>query len=419
MNLNDHIESIVNGIVDQITANVVAKVDGIISNTINNRLATYDISEHVQKAAVVAFEKKVSEYTIDPKKLETRIVDKINQTISSVESQTKTMISNEIHRYVSEQTFQQSLNSAVGAIVSDSIKEITFPEKSISASSINFDGAVISGNVISGGLIKNFSSTGIDDMSNQVAITILDDITVVENNLLTRDLTVEGTVKINGNLQIEGDVDCESGFYKRLVDGIADDTLTKMNDTLFTQFSDTVFDKIREDGIDLTKVTFNGDVLIRDNVLGARITESNLQRLGVLRELQVSGETLLGESIYATKGRLGVNTIEPSSVLAVWDDEVEVTISKRQKDTGSIGTPRNQRLVLSSNNKDNIVLDTDGSVEIRDLKIGSIRFTSSETPPSVVSNRGHIVWNANPNPGGPIGWVCLGGANWANFGIID
>jgi hypothetical protein len=41
------------------------------------------------------------------------------------------------------------------------------------------------------------------------------------------------------------------------------------------------------------------------------------------------------------------------------------------------------------------------------------------SPPNFVSDRGHIVFNANPNVGGPLGWVCLGAANWANFGIID
>ena len=76
-------------------------------------------------------------------------------------------------------------------------------------------------------------------------------------------------------------------------------------------------------------------------------------------------------------------------------------------------------MVLTANGKDNIVLDIDGSARIDDLRIGTMRFTSSNMPPNYVGERGHVVWNNNPNPGGPMGWICLGAANWANFGIID
>jgi hypothetical protein len=116
---------------------------------------------------------------------------------------------------------------------------------------------------------------------------------------------------------------------------------------------------------------------------------------------------------------VGINTIEPSAALSVWDDEVEITVKKKSKDTGVLGTPRSQKLILSSNGKDNVILSDDGSTQIDHLKIGAIKFTTSGTPPNFTSDRCHIVWNTNPNPGGPMGWVCLGGANWANFGIID
>ena len=44
---------------------------------------------------------------------------------------------------------------------------------------------------------------------------------------------------------------------------------------------------------------------------------------------------------------------------------------------------------------------------------------SSETPPTDDQPMGTIVFNSNPSLGGPLGWVSLGGARWANFGIID
>jgi hypothetical protein len=82
-------------------------------------------------------------------------------------------------------------------------------------------------------------------------------------------------------------------------------------------------------------------------------------------------------------------------------------------------TPRQQKLILSANNKDNITLEVDGSARINDLHTGAMRFTSAPSPPNYMSEKGHVVWNENPSVGGPLGWICLGAANWGNFGIID
>ena len=192
-----------------------------------------------------------------------------------------------------------------------------------------------------------------------------------------------------------------------------------MDDTFFSNYSKTVFDKIQNEGIDLNRITLNGVEVLQADGLGTSIVKSNLQFLGELKELTVKGESLLAQTLYVSNKRVGINTIEPSAALTVWDDEIEIIARKKSRDIGILGTARQQKLVLSSNGKDNIVLGDDGSAQIDDLRIGSIRFTTSNVPPNFVSDRCHVVWNTNPNPGGPLGWICLGGANWANFGIID
>ena len=77
MDLNTHLAKIVEGLVADITSNVLVRVDSAISAAINNRLAAYDYAAHIQEAASVAFERRVGEYTVDPKRLENRIVNKI------------------------------------------------------------------------------------------------------------------------------------------------------------------------------------------------------------------------------------------------------------------------------------------------------------------------------------------------------
>lgn len=419
MDLNEHLSKIVEGLLKDITANVNAQVDSYVSNAIQNKLASYDFSEHIQRAASSAFEKRVAEYTIDPKKLENRIVEKINTTIESVQANAGILVSNAISSKIAASDFQHAMNVAVSTVVSDRIKEFVFPEKSIHANAINYSESTVSGDAIRGGIIREFSSTGIDDRATNVALTILDAATVVENNLLTKDLTVQGSMVINGDFVVNGNVPSDSKFYQDLINSASASTLGKLDNTLFSMFSNTIFNSIRNDGIDLNKITINGKEVIKDNSLGTSIVSSNLQSLGILKELQVGGEAILSQTLYVTPKRVGVNTIEPSAALSVWDDEVEIVTAKRQKDTGVFGTTRQQKLILSANNKDNIMLDTDGSIHVSDIRLGQHRFTSADKPPNYVSSRGHIVWNSNPNPGGPIGWVCLGAANWANFGIID
>lgn len=224
---------------------------------------------------------------------------------------------------------------------------------------------------------------------------------------------------INGEFIVNGSVPEDTEFFRKLVAGTTSGALQSLDHTLFNSYSTLVFDKIKQDGLDLDRITLNGTEVARSNSLGSAIVNSNLQTLGELRELRVGGESLLAQTLYVTPKRVGINTIEPSAALSVWDDEIEIVAKKKSRDVGILGTTRQQKLVLTSNGKDNIVLSDDGSAQIDHLRIGSMQFTTSNVPPNFVSERCHIVWNTNPNPGGPMGWVCLGGANWANFGIID
>lgn len=419
MDLNDHLAKVIEGLVADITANVLIRVDSVIASSINGRLSNYDYSSHVQQAAAAAFEKKVSEYTIDSKKLETRIVEKINDTIQQVKTTTETLVNQAVADKVASIDFNRAMRDGVSTIISDRLQEFVFPTNSINADAIQLSNLRITGDNINGGIITNFSSTGIDDRATNVALTILDNATVVENNLLTKDLTVQGIMTINGDFVVNGNVPAESQFFQQLVTNTSSEVRNRLDSTLFTSYSNLIFDRLRNDGIDLSRITINGTEVIKDNALGSAVVSSNLQKLGILKELQVSGESLFAETLYVTPKRVGINTIEPSAALSIWDEEIEILAMKRQKDTGSFGTPRNQRLILTSNGKDNVTLESDGSTTINDLRIGSMRFTSDSKPPNYVSERGHVVWNNNPNPGGPLGWICLGSSNWANFGIID
>ena len=419
MEIDNHIQKIVETLTENISVQAQAKIDSVIASLVQQKLTNIDFEPYIQQAAVAQLEKKVSEYNIDSKKLESKIVDKINSSIERIETASSSHAAEILISKMSKMDVDKVMANTLSTIISDRLKHFSFPENSIDAAALNFDQTKISGNNIAGGIITNFSSTGIDDRTSSIALTLLDEATVVENNLHTKDLTVEGEMTVNGKFVVNGAIPTDSVFYKNLVDNSIEGTLTKLDNSLFERYSETIFNKIKLDGLDLNRITLDGKEVFNKNVLVGTINESNLQKVGTLKELQVSGESFLSSTLYTTNGRVGINTIEPSSALSVWDEEIEINLSKKRQNVAQISVSRQSALILSSNNKENLTLETDGSVTVKDLQIGSMKFSVAEVPPSYVSNKGHVVWNANPNPGGPMGWICLGSANWANFGIID
>lgn len=344
-----------------------------------------------------------------------------SQIVANIQDQVKTQVLEIVKKQINDQVAKVDFSALFGGAFASALKEkhFTFPDKSIPGSALDLTNAKMSGDNVSGGIIANFGSTGIDDKATACQVSIFDDVTVIENNLLTRDLTVKGVVTIDGALNVNGTVDPASPLYTNLVKSVTNNVRTSMDKTVFDSYSDSIFKKIVNEGLDLSKITIAGQEVIVGNTLSNIITESNLQKVGQLRELQVSGESLLTETLYTAKKRVGINTIEPTQALSIWDQEIEIGVGKKTSNTGIIGTPRSHTLIISSNGKDNLTLTPEGGVTVNQLKIGSINLSVSLTPPTNEQPKGSIVFNANPSLGGPMGWVCLGGANWANFGIID
>ena len=276
-----------------------------------------------------------------------------------------------------------------------------------------------SGDIIRGGIVKDFGSTGIDDKATACQLTIFDNVTVIENNLITKDLTIKGDTTFEGNLLLNGTIVESSPGFVTLVDASSERVRENLNDELFIKFSKHLYNEINQQGLDLSRVQFNGQDLVVDNKLGDAILESNLQKVGVLKELIVRGELLAHNTLYTSNRRVGINTMEPNSALSIWDEEIEIGIGKRQQGVAQIFSNRDQLLAIGTNGKTNLLLNTDGSVTVPRLQIASTSIGVSQSPPNYNAEKGTILFNGNPSLGGPMGWVSLGDARWANFGIIE
>jgi hypothetical protein len=420
--IDSQVNTIVQNIVTQITARVEAQVSAIIEQQVIEAVNKIDCTPLITALLNKKLDTKLNKMPISTASIEAELTARVDKSTTALTSMVQASAMSLTRDMVAAQVATLDINHLAQTTLAALLQQehLAFPTASIPYTAIDFEvNGVISGNHISGGIIQNFGSVGIDDKATDCRLSIFDETTVVENNLVTKDLTVKGTTTLEGDLNILGTVPDTSPFFVKVVNSATNNVRTSLDGTVFAGYADLVFNKIKEAGIDLTQITVNGESILNRNMLGSFITSSNLQRVGTLQDLQVAGESFLSQTLYTSSKRVGINTIEPSQALSIWDQEIEVGVGKLSSGVAVIGTPRNQTLVLSSNGKNNITLTPDGATKVNQLAIGDVMISSSATPPANDQPRGAIVFNSSPSLGGPLGWVSLGDARWANFGIID
>lgn len=341
------------------------------------------------------------------------VLKELENSIGTIKDQISKQVINDVARQIAQIDFTQAVRTAVVDLVKGKIEGFEFPDGSIPGPAVNLETFKISGDNVEGGIIKKFGSTGIQDDATDCRVTVLDELTAISNKLVAAEAEVKGDLVIDGQLVLNGEVNPDSAFIEDLVALSSGRVALNLNETFFAKYSDLVFELIKQNGIDLNKITIGGKPLIEGNQLGTFVTDTNIQKLGELRQLMVKGEASIANTFYTGVKRVGINTMDPSGALAVWDEETEVVTKKLQKDTAFFGTIRNQRIVLSSNNQHNLVLEPDGSATVKRLNIGALELTSSPVPPTHDARRGVIVLNENVDVGKPLLWVSLGGARWS------
>lgn len=414
---DNQLDTVVKTLVDDIQAKLGDRIEKSIVVHVKNALAEYDFENKITLLASLKLDSKISSLDINSLGVESKMTEAADRVIEAISNNARKQILSDIARKIEAIDFHKSVTNAVAQQVEARMQSVIFPDNSIAFKALKFDEIAVTGNQIRGGIIQEFGSTGIDDRATDCRVTILDTHTVFENTLLAAASDIKGDLTVGGNLIISGTMN-DGPAFRNIVDTAADTVLAELDTEFFETYGNIVFDRIRTDGIDLNRITVDGEELIAGNRIGTKVTESNLQKVGVVRDLQTAGETFLSETVYISGKRVGVNNINPGHALSVWDQEVEVVAAKHSQNTAMFGTVRNQNLVLTSNGKDNLILDTAGGVTVEQLTVGRTTMTSDSKMPTDLQPRGTIVWNTEPAVGASIGWVSLGAAKWAGFGTI-
>jgi hypothetical protein len=260
-------------------------------------------------------------------------------------------------------------------------------------------------------LLTKFSSTGIDDRATGCQFTVMDENTVVENQLIAQSIESNSFVR-TGDLIVTGSINTDNKSWNDLADNISNKTLNRLSqewkDTLIQQ----VAKQIQENGIDFNTVTIGGEPLVSGDRLSSTIKHTSIESLGVLHELKVQGNAEINNTVSIVRGRLGINTQEPENTFSLWDEEVSVTMGKFKSQQAWIGTGRNQGLTIGINRIPQIELDPDGLTKIKKLQIGLHRIMHDSQAPGWSGAKGDIVFNSNFGQDRIFAWICLGTFKW-------
>jgi len=338
----------------------------------------------------------LAEYVSD--QLENLIKQQVQRAIKTVD----------IADFVSASVRQYFLSTGVDqTIVESTVAEQirTAVDERLLATNLKWNNFKLSGDYIRGGEITDFGSTGIVDQASELELVIQDGQVVVENIALVRELEVVEDAVIKGNLVVDGSISGANDFAKNIQ--------KQVEEYVDTRFLNLSFDEASE-------IRFGGKHVLTKNELGPSVINSNIRTLGLVKELEVSGETSLGDTLFiTTTGKVGINTTEPDSALTLWDDEVKVNIKKVSKRVGHIGVANSQSLSLGIDDNSDILITQEQVRVNRLFKIGDRSIAYESNIPGYSEVTGSIRFNNIPASGKPLGWICLGGLSWAPFGNIQ
>jgi len=266
-------------------------------------------------------------------------------------------------------------------------------------------------------LKKDFATNGIVDNATTTQLTIQDNSVIAENDLVTNELYVNRAAVVSGdlvvdNLIVKKLINTDNTSWDELTNKISADVLASTSEAWQQNLVNEVLELAKTDGIDFDHVMLNGAPLVKDGTLNPDIVSSNIQTTGVLEKLTVGGFTKLNDTLNVNARRVGINTESPEMALSVWDEEVSVIAGKLANQTAYIGTARSQSLAIGINRIPQITIDPTGLTVVKQLQVDRFKLGFAPAVPGYAGTRGDFVFNSDPQPGSPFGWVCLGSFQW-------
>lgn len=358
-----------------------------------------------------------------------------------------------------------TLYKAVESILKRPVEPSPIPKKSLS------------GDHIHGGIITEFTSTGIKDNSTKLSLVITDKgITTksLKADALLGDNTVKGSLTVEGNAVVSGELTVKKLHVDELV---ADTRIERSSPLEFYPDKTGIYGKglfwksdhgtkqfiyrnnpnrfWSSEIVDLAADAYysiDGVAVLRAKELGSSVTKSSLTEVGTLRNLRTQGDLTIDDYIFysSSSNRLGYGTESPNGTVSIASlnsefvidvdglltrignyttDDLEIITD----DTARITISRTGNITLGNGSDTKTTVQGKLGVNIKnpDTDIstaGAVRFQGKKfevldsTPTDGTYRKGDIVWNDNPKPTGYVGWICVREGTpgeWKPFGQIS
>jgi len=261
---------------------------------------------------------------------------------------------------------------------------------------------------------------GIQDRAASVQLTVMDDAVVVENTMITQHAHVMDTARVDGsltvnNLIVRGVINTDNVSWNELAETIRRRAVDGLTQQWRDDMIQAVLASARTTGIDFAQVRVGDELVIDGDRLGAGIQKSSLREVGALTSLTVDGAATLTDTVHVSPRRVGINTHQPDWALSVWDEECAIGLGKLSQDRAYIGTSRRTALAIGVDRQPYLEIDREGLVTVRSLRLDRWRIGHATDVPGWSGTRGDLIFNSDPRPETPFGWVCLGGFRWQSL----
>ena len=194
---------------------------------------------------------------------------------------------------------------------------------------------------------NKFRSQGIEDLATVQTLTITNDKISVKN------VEAKEAVVLSASNFSEMD---NKGI--RWSDGRKSKSLLYKQDTLWTDLSLNLSEE--------KEFLINDTSVLSFSELGRTVTKSNLKTVGILKSLQVSGNTSLGDFVYVSSdlNKVGINTNSPKLAVGIRENNVEISIGSDKAEYAAIGTSSSSHLNIITDNTPRITVYSHGDVRV-------------------------------------------------------
>ena len=316
------------------------------------------------------------------------------------------MVASRASGLVSRVDIGTQISDRITRFVSEAMERAALPDGMIPSKAVDTSDLYIPADRITQGTIREFSSTGIEDVASKIELTILDGSVIAENTLIAKSLSVEesaeikGNINVMGDLRLQGDLVLLNAAFAKQIQGMVKDTLAE----------EKAANKMDIGG---SALYANGKMILQENALGSSVALSNLRKVGNLQDLNVIGPLTACDTLSVASNRVGINTDDPAGALTIWDEDAELTVRKHKAKTTYIGTTRDCDLVIGTNGSVGISLRRDGTAAVHRIELGGILISVDDAIPERDGQLGELVIMRHAKEGQPWAYQCMEGKRWA------